>query len=65
MCVEKIIRINLMRDPPPPTPRQIAKMNAPLPIDKVMFSENENEKDDFSEVGNADKQTGFSIESCL
>jgi len=63
--IEKIIRINLRRDPPPPKPRELGRMNAPPPIDEVMFLENYNEKDDFSEVGDIDEQTGFSIESYL
>ena len=63
--IEKIIQIILRREPLPPTPRELARMNAPPPIDEVMFAENENEKDDFSEVGDIDEQTGFSIESYL
>ena len=63
---EKFIRINLMRDPPSQTPQQIARMNAPPPIDEVMFSENENDKDDFSEVGgSAEEQSDSFIESYL
>ena len=55
-----------MRDQLPPIPQQIARTNAPPQIDKVMFSENENDKDDFSEVGgNAEEQSDGFIESYL
>jgi len=55
-----------MKDAPHPTPRQIARMNAPPPIDEVMFSENENNKDDFTEVdGGAEEQSDSFIKSYL
>ena len=62
---EKAIWINLRRDQPPPMRRKIARMNAPPPIDEVMFSENENEKDNFSELGAVDEQSELFIKSYL
>ena len=56
--LEKVVQVNLRKDLPPPTQRKIARMNAPLPIDEMISSENENEKDDFSKVGDVCKTDG-------